>query len=215
MPVPVEFTSFTASVDRSGSVVLEWVTESEIENLGFILERRDEIGSSSSSPQDPGEWGEIANYITHPELQGQGSVTYRTEYSYTDDTVEVGKTYNYRLADVSYAGDKDYHSLMVLSVNVTAAVPDRFVLHPAYPNPFNPITVIEYDLPKESHVTLVVYDVTGREVATLADGLEQAGRSSVSWNGKDDLGQPVGAGVYLYRIQADRFSRTRKMVLLK
>jgi len=61
----------------------------------------------------------------------------------------------------------------------------------------------------------VIYDVTGREIATLVDGLEQAGRSSVSWNGKDDLGQPVSAGVYLYRISAGGFADTRKVLLLK
>lgn len=72
-------------------MVLEWVTESEIENLGFLLERR---SSGEMEEWSIGEWVEIASYITHPELQGQGSVTYRTVYSYTDNTVEMGKTYS-------------------------------------------------------------------------------------------------------------------------
>jgi len=205
-------------VERISAVALEWVTESEIENLGFIIERRS-VGAGEqgedNSGSSSGSWGEIASYITDSRLQGQGSVTYRTEYSYTDNTVEVGKTYDYRLADVSYEGVKEYHSMTVLGVTVTEAIPDKFALHPAYPNPFNPVTTIEYDLPLESHVTLVIYDVTGREIATLVDGLEQAGRSSVSWNGKDNFGQPMSAGVYLYQIRTDGFVDTRKVMLLK
>ena len=139
--LPVELSSFTASVNRSGAVILEWVTESEIENLGFLLERREESGSSSGSPNESGstqssDWQEIASYITDSRLQGQGSVTYRTDYSYTDNTVEIGKTYDYRLADVSYDGVKEYHSMTVMGVTVTEAIPDRFTVYQNYPQSF-------------------------------------------------------------------------------
>jgi len=94
LSLPVELTSFTARQEK-GQVILAWITESETENLGFILERRNwklEIGNS--------DWEEIASYIIHLELRGQGSVTSRTEYQFTDPAVQPGWTYEYRLTDV-------------------------------------------------------------------------------------------------------------------
>ncbi len=205
--LPVELSSFSARVKQNGSVLLEWITESEIENLGFVLERQTEGA--------PEGWEEIASYITDPELQGQGSVTYRTEYSYTDNTVEIGKSYDYRLADVSYIGVKEYHTIHVLGITVTKTIPDKFILYPAYPNPFNPVTKIDFDLPEASHVTLVVYDVTGREVATLVDGLEQEGRSSVVWDGKDGNGLKVSSGIYFVLMKANEKTTSQKIILLR
>jgi len=198
--LPVTLLSFTASVDRSDAITLTWVTESEIKNLGFILERREEET----------DWIEIASYITYPELQGQGSVTYRTDYYFTDNTVEAGHTYDYRLADVSYAGVKEYHSLMVLSVNVTAVVPEEYVLHPAYPNPFNPTATIRYELPQASDVQITIYDLLGKEVTTLLSETQDAGFKSVQWDATE-----VSSGLYFYQVRAGEFVQTRKMVLLK
>ncbi|MCH8011596.1 MAG: T9SS type A sorting domain-containing protein [Candidatus Marinimicrobia bacterium] len=211
-PLPVELTSFTARQEGS-AVVLEWVTESEIENLGFIIERRSVSEGSFGGDGEQGsggEWKEIASYITHPELQGQGSVTYRTEYSYTDNTVETGKTYDYRLADVSYEGVKEYHTMTVLGVTVTEVIPDKFTLYPAYPNPFNSETTISFDLPEAQQVTVTVYDLTGREVATLTNREYSAGSHSVIWDAGD-----FGSGVYVYRLNAGSFVSTGKLVLVK
>ena len=99
--------------------------------------------------------------------------------------------------------------------DVLDLVPTSFVLHPNYPNPFNPTTTLRYDLPERSEVTLMIYDILGREVRALVRGMEQPGRKSVTWDGTNDLGQKVSAGVYLYRIQAGDFTQTRKMVLLR
>ncbi len=96
-----------------------------------------------------------------------------------------------------------------------STLPTEFALHPAYPNPFNPVTTLRYDLPQRADVTLTIYDILGREVRTLVQGAQAAGYQSVTWGGSDDRGQPVSSGVYLYRIEAEGFSETRKMVLLK
>lgn len=94
-------------------------------------------------------------------------------------------------------------------------IPLTFALDQNFPNPFNPTTMIRFALPKESKVSLKVYDVIGREVRTLVNGDLAAGINTVEWNGRNNLGQAVASGMYLYRIQAGTFVSTKKMMLLK
>ena len=94
-------------------------------------------------------------------------------------------------------------------------VPKEFALHNNYPNPFNPVTTINYDLPKDAKVLLIIYDLMGREVARLNDSFMSAGYHSVQWNARNQYGTQVSAGVYFYHIQAGEFIKTQKMILLK
>jgi len=94
-------------------------------------------------------------------------------------------------------------------------LPDEFVLEANYPNPFNPQTTIEFGLPRDAEVRLEVYNLLGQCVTILVDGHLSAGRHRIDWDGTDADGQPVASGVYLYRLTADSFVSTRKMVLLK
>jgi hypothetical protein len=99
---------------------------------------------------------------------------------------------------------------------VDDALPTKFALLPCAPNPFNPTTTIRYDVAEEGvKVSIVIFDVTGRRVRTLVDGVQPAGRQSAVWDGRDDGGRTVASGVYFYRMNAGRFVQTRKMVLLK
>ena len=93
--------------------------------------------------------------------------------------------------------------------------PEVFALHENYPNPFNPVTTINYDLPKQSHVNLIIYDMMGREVAKLVNQVIPAGYQSVLWNTRNQFGKPVSAGIYFYQIQTRDCVKTRKMILLK
>ncbi len=94
-------------------------------------------------------------------------------------------------------------------------LPLAYALHPNYPNPFNPVTSIHYNLPYRAEVTLTVYDILGREVRTLLRGEQGPGYRSVIWDGTDNLGCPVSSGVYLYRLDTKDFSQTNKMILLR
>ena len=94
-------------------------------------------------------------------------------------------------------------------------IPNIFVFHQNYPNPFNPITLLEYDLPKDELVNITIYDMKGRMIKTITNGLKTAGYKSVQWNATNDRNETVSAGVYLYSIQAGEFRQTKKMVLLK
>jgi hypothetical protein len=95
-------------------------------------------------------------------------------------------------------------------------IPTAFGLAQNFPNPFNPATVISYDVPSGGgQVSIRIYDVGGRLIRTLVDGNETAGRKSVAWHGLDNRGNSVATGVYFYQMKAPGFEKTRKMVLLK
>jgi hypothetical protein len=94
-------------------------------------------------------------------------------------------------------------------------VPLEFALHENYPNPFNPTTTLRFDLPEVSDITLIIYNMLGQKVRTFDYQNTSAGYHSVTWDATNDLGQQVGAGVYLYQLQTKNFVKTRKMVLLK
>lgn len=95
------------------------------------------------------------------------------------------------------------------------AFPTGIRLIKNFPNPFNSSTRITYELLEDNYVTLRIYDISGREVATLVDQGQEQGDLSIMWDGKDNIGQPVSPGIYLYRIQARRYGHTRKMILLE
>lgn len=94
-------------------------------------------------------------------------------------------------------------------------LPDGFKLGQNYPNPFNPQTQFECSLPHASHVKVEIFNVLGQQVVTLVDKRLPAGSYRVTWDGKDYIGQEVSSGVYLYRLTADEYVRSRKMLLLK
>lgn len=94
-------------------------------------------------------------------------------------------------------------------------LPKVFMLGPNYPNPFRGQTVIKYALPKDAHVTLEIYDISGRKVKTLVNGFEKAGWKTAVWNGTNDKGEKVKSGIYFYRMKAGEFLKTRKMVYVK
>ena len=84
-----------------------------------------------------------------------------------------------------------------------------------YPNPFNPITNISYDLPDDSFVSITIYDMLGNVVINLVNTTQSSGNNSVQWNSTNNEGQSVSAGVYLYCINARQLRQTKKMILLK
>ena len=205
--LPVSLTHFSAEYRKNG-IHVTWVTESEVENLGFILERNDIFESGRN-------WIEIATYLSDNALLGQGSTSERTDYVYKDSSIEPNKQYEYRLADVSYYGVKKYHIFQVLANTPQLLIPVGYSLHQNFPNPFNPRTIIRYNLPEHSGVILTVYDATGMEVTTLYNNQQPAGQFQVEWNGMDESGGPVSAGLYFAHLQAGEYSKTIKMVYMK
>jgi hypothetical protein len=101
---------------------------------------------------------------------------------------------------------------------LSASVPARhsvFALHQNHPNPFNPTTTIAFSLPEQLHACLIIYDLGGRRIRTLVNGVQSEGVKQAVWDGKDSAGNPVSSGVYFYRLKAGGKVLTKKMVLLK
>lgn len=93
--------------------------------------------------------------------------------------------------------------------------PNNFNLLQNYPNPFNAGTIIEYSLPRASHVSLIIYNLRGQKVVTLIDSEQDARVHRVRWTGHDAAGLQVATGVYLYRLVADQFVSTKKVIFIK
>ena len=113
-----------------------------------------------------------------------------------------------------YVGDQDTTNCVQVSI-MDETFPLTYKLHSAYPNPFNPITSLHYDLPESGLVNITIYDMMGRIVKTLVNSSQTGGYKSVQWNATNDRNESVSAGLYLYTIQAGEFRQTKKMVLLK
>ncbi len=199
--LPVELSSFTAQ-QINQNVEIKWATESETDNLGFILEKS----------TDNVVWKTIASYKTHVDLQGQGSTSNRTEYAFIDKTVEVEADYTYRLSEVSIEGERNV--IASTSVHIDA-LPMITQLFAAYPNPFNPTTTVAYQLAKEERVEISVYNTLGSFIKTLYSSNQPAGSYQVNWNGTDENGSKVPSGAYLIRMQTDKVTQTHKVLLVK
>ena len=105
--------------------------------------------------------------------------------------------------------------VIILAISNFNTSLDRFVLKDNYPNPFNPSTLINYELPSDGLVNITIYDMMGRKVKALVNDSQTAGYKSIQWNATNNRNEPVSAGLYLYTIQAGEFRQTKKMVFLK
>lgn len=143
-----------------------------------------------------------------------------TATTYVDSTVSVGTTYYYMIGAVHEWGITSPSNVAAISPVVPvdsreSKLPDRYDLHANFPNPFNPVTTIRYDLKAEGVVSLNIYNLLGQKVRTLVESRQSAGFKTVDWDGRNDAGQQVATGIYLYRLDAGDFVRTRKMLLIK
>jgi hypothetical protein len=193
--LPVELTSFSAE-PGAGIVTLCWETASEVENIGFNVLR---------SIERDGAYTKINQEL----IPGAGTTTEPQSYSYVDEDISGG-LYFYQLEAVSTDGEKQLSG--IVEVRPTPAV---FALASGYPNPMTQSSEIAFQLPKDSMVSLRVYNMAGREVSILQQGTLQAGYYAKTWNGTDADGRTVGNGVYFVRMDAQGFNATRKLVVLR
>jgi hypothetical protein len=199
-PLPIQLASFTAAAQKqTGTIVLNWSTVSETNNYGF------EVQKSLDTTK-------VYETVENSFVAGHGTTVDAHSYSFTDVTVKPGVWY-YRLKQTDLDGTVHY-SDRILPGGVTGvterALPTVFALDQNYPNPFNPSTKIDFALPKESRVTLEVYNVLGQRVALLADDVRPAGYYSVSFNASH-----LASGLYVYRIAAGDVTMVKKMMLTK
>ncbi|ACF13999.1 hypothetical protein Ctha_1540 [Chloroherpeton thalassium ATCC 35110] len=197
-PLPVELTSFNGASTNAG-VVLNWKTAAETDNAGFVLYRNG---------------AEIASYQNTNALEGQGTTSNETDYSYTDAEVFIGETYTYKLTSIDNSGEIHEYS-QTFSVSVTETVaetskPNEYALEQNYPNPFNPSTTITFSLKQAGLVTFQVFDILGRVIHKQVLNGNAGENTPISFDARG-----LNSGVYFYRIQSGAFSSTKKMILLK
>jgi hypothetical protein len=196
--MPVELSSFTSNVIER-NVKLNWTTATEINNSGFEIQKQYQVSSSKYS-----EWEKVT-FVT-----GNGTKNTPTDYSFNDKKLNTGK-YNYRLKQIDYNGNFEYHNL---SATVEIGVPKKYDISQNYPNPFNPVTKIDFDLPFDSKVSIRLYDITGREIKILVNETKQAGYYTTDFNGSN-----ISSGTYFYRIVAEgneqKYIMTKKALLIK
>ena len=209
LALPVELTSFTA-MPVQGGILLQWATQSEKDNLGFMLQRK----------MTDDAWQTIASFQTHEALRGQGSTSMPTFYEFADDSVQADATYNYRLGDVDISGIVTWHAPISVSTfsntfNETVQQPKTLRLLPAFPNPFNPQTVLRYELPETANVRMTIFDMSGRRVKTLVSQRQTAGSYSYVWDGSNESGVRLSSGVYIVQLQAGNVRQSRQVVFLQ
>jgi hypothetical protein len=186
--LPVELTSFTATTDIN-NVILSWSTATELNNLGFEIQKME--GGNE--------------FVTIGFVPGHGTTTESKSYKFTDANLSTG-SYTYRLKQVDFNGTFSYSN----EVNVDVTSPNRFELVQNYPNPFNPSTTIQFALPQSSFVTLRVYNALGQEVSTLVNGFTESGIHSINFDASN-----LNSGIYFYKLDAGQYSDVRKMTLIK
>jgi hypothetical protein len=187
--IPVELTGFTSSVDEK-SVTLNWSTASEENNSGFQIERK----------QSNGVWNNIG-FVT-----GKGTTTETSKYFFTDKNLSNG-FYNYRLKQIDYDGSFKYYNL---NSEVDINLVNTFELSQNFPNPFNPSTVINWQIANDGFVTLRVYDITGKEVALIVNNEMKAGKHSINFNAGN-----LSSGTYFYELRSGDFKVIKKLLLMK
>ena len=185
--VPVELTSFTANTDKN-DVILTWNTATEVNNQGFEIQRK-----------TSGEYERVGF------VEGNGTTTEVQNYFFRDKDLLSGN-YTYRLKQMDFDGSFAYSPEVEIGIDQ----PSVFVLGQNYPNPFNPSTKIQYSIPNDGNVSLIVYDILGKEVATLVNDYQQAGTFDVVFDGAN-----LASGVYYYQLTSGELSATKKLMLTK
>lgn len=197
--LPVTMESFDITVDRRDAYV-NWVTASELNNRGFGVERRAKMENGYS------QWKEIG-FVT-----GNGTSNERHAYTLKDPKLVSG-VYQYRLRQVDFNNNVEYFN-PTNNTDVIIGKPGSFDVSQNYPNPSNPKSKIDFALPFDGKVSIKVYDILGREVATLINDFKPADFYTVEFDGTN-----IASGTYFYRIIAEgdnqKFTKTLKMILVK
>lgn len=194
--LPVELTLFTATINQT-KINLNWQTATEMNNNGFEIQRK--LKNS--------------DWVTLGFKRGKGTTTEPTDYFFEDDISEINSNkFYYRLRQIDFNGEYKFSE----EVEVIT-LPLNYNLSQNYPNPFNPITKIKYEIPENSFVRLEIFDLLGRQLKSLVNEMKSAGKYEVEFNASDlPVGrQGLSSGLYLYKITAEKFEKTMKMLLLK
>jgi hypothetical protein len=187
--LPVELISFSALLSEN-EVILNWKTETEVDNYGFNVERK----------RKDENWN-VLGFV-----EGNGNSNSPKEYRFVDNDISNTGKYYYRLKQIDTDGSYEYSK----SIFIDFDTPATFELKQNYPNPFNPSTTISFSLTKNEYVRLVVFNTIGEEVETLYKGKLDAGIHTYNFNAED-----LSSGIYFYKLNVASNVQIKKMMLLK
>ena len=195
-PLPVELVRFDGIYSKD-MVYLNWETASESNNAGFAIERR----SKRLNGGKEADWAELGFVI------GQGTSDEKQVYTFTDDQLPTGVDFvEYRLKQIDFDGSFSYSNVTQIKVGGL----DNLTLYGNYPNPFNPTTSIQYDLPVNGYVKLTVFDLQGKAVSVLVDDNQPAGRHEITFDASN-----LASGTYLYQLEVNGKQISKQMSLVK
>jgi hypothetical protein len=143
------------------------------------------------------------------------------QLTYTDSSVVAGQSYQYFITAVINSIESDPSDTVtatvqaVVPINRFTELPMHYNLEQNFPNPFNPRTAIQYQIPKSGKIRLEVFSITGERIITLVNGYRMAGYFQELWDGHDSSGKKVSSSVYFYRLSAEGYVKTRKMILMR
>ena len=186
-----------------------WTSVNDEDNdpLMYVVSATDETGAMSDTGMAVAGWFPTIGELAAPLLEDSVSVMTFSWNVWAHDPWDSTAALNGpRNLTVDVSG------LLALD---GIGLPDVFALHNNYPNPFNPVTNITYDIPEVAEVRLDIYNVAGQKVRTLTQGLHEPGRYRIQWNATNDFGQQLSSGMYIYRIVAGDFVSVKKLILMK
>ncbi len=202
-------------VDQESRVIHLPVNLSNVEGIrafGFDVELSMEVESITPLFNMPSEWLTASNYKDGKLMIGAiGLEDLASDLVLTLEIVLKDKKDKVSLSGIAKINGKE----QVLNQVTVQEIPNRFDLSQNYPNPFNPSTIIKYDLAENVNVTMKIYNIAGQEVATIVNGFQEAGSYQVRWDGTNNFGSKVAAGLYIYRLEAGPFTSVKKMMLIK
>ncbi|MFV1981171.1 MAG: T9SS type A sorting domain-containing protein [Rhodothermia bacterium] len=194
--LPVELTRFDA-INEHGTIRLSWETASEQNNAGFEIQRLERV-------VDPGI--PVEDWVAIGYVDGAGTTNNAQTYEYLVDDVQIGRNI-FRLKQIDFDGAFEYSD----HVEVISEIPGRFVLAPAYPNPFNPTTTVQFAVATDQHVEAVLYDALGKPVRSVySDDVTANELTTIPVNGSR-----LSSGVYILRLEGQNFVGTEKLLLVK
>ena len=203
---------FTIAVDESNTgddfpFIWTAVNDEDNDPVTYIVSATDEAGEVHDTSMAMAGWFPTIGELAEPLLEDSVSVMTYSWNVYASDSWDSTASLNGpRSLTIDVSG------LLALD---GIGLPEVFALHNNYPNPFNPVTNITYDIPEVAQVTLEIYNVSGQKVRTLTQGQHEPGRYRIQWNATNDYGNPLSSGMYIYRIHAGDFVSVKKLILMK
>ena len=201
----------TFSLDATNSTLKIMVYKTVISDVGlkFVIPTSGSLGEIKVANTVTNAWEELtfdfSSHIGLPEAIGIDQIVVFPDFNLGGRTQD----------NIIYFDNISFYSNSVGVDNRNETFPQGFALEQNFPNPFNPVTIVRYDLPENNMVNITVYDMLGRQVKTLINQTQDAGYMSVIWDATNDYGKPVSAGIYLYQIRVGPYTKTRKILLLK